>query len=72
MPEFTHQKQRKEGRDATHRASNLDTHLTHGCILLFRHFWRVQSECAEVASFQSRAIAAFSASALRTRMGGQL
>ena len=61
----------RRGRDTTYRASNLDTHLTHGCIQLFCHFSRVQSECAEVASFQSRAIAAFSASALRTRMGEQ-
>lgn len=27
-----------QGRDATHRTRNLDTHLTHGCIQLFRHF----------------------------------
>lgn len=28
-----------EGCDATHRASNLDTHLTHVCIQLFCHFF---------------------------------
>ena len=37
---------RSQGRDATHRTRNLDTHLTHGCIQLFRHFSRVRSECA--------------------------
>jgi len=37
---------RLQGRDATHRTRNLDTHLTHGCIQLFRHFSRVRSECA--------------------------
>lgn len=31
---------RSRGRDATHRTRNLDTHLTHGCIQLFRHFSR--------------------------------
>ena len=61
----------KRGRDATHRASNLDTHLTHGCIQLFRHFLRVRSECAVDESFQNPAIPAFFASALRTRNGGQ-
>ena len=29
---------RLQGRDASHRTRNLDTHLTHGCIQLFRHF----------------------------------
>lgn len=29
---------RSRGRDASHRTRNLDTHLTHGCIQLFRHF----------------------------------
>ena len=33
---------RSQGRDATHRTRNLDTHLTHGCIQLFRHFSRVR------------------------------
>ena len=37
---------RLRGRDATHRTRNLDTHLTHGCIQLFRHFSRVRSGCA--------------------------
>lgn len=29
-----------QGRDATHRTRNLDTHLAHGCIQLFCHFPR--------------------------------
>ena len=29
---------RLQGRDAPHRTRNLNTHLTHGCIELFRHF----------------------------------
>jgi len=29
-----------QGRDASHRTRNLDTHLTHGCIQHFRHFSR--------------------------------
>ena len=33
---------RLRGRDASHRTRNLDTHLTHGCIQLFRHFSRVR------------------------------
>lgn len=33
-----------QGRDASHRTRNLDTHLTHGCIQHFRHFSRVRSE----------------------------
>ena len=37
---------RSLGHDASHRTRNLDTHLTHGCIQLFRHFPRVRSECA--------------------------
>ena len=32
------QRKQKEGRDTTYRTSNLDTHLTHGCIQLFHHF----------------------------------
>ena len=62
----------KRGRDTTYRTSNLDTHLTHGCIQLFRHFSRVRSECAVEEGFQNPAIPAFFASALRTRMGGAL
>lgn len=36
---------KSQGHDASHRTRNLDTHLTHGCIQLFRHFSRVRSEC---------------------------
>ena len=45
---------RKSGCDASHRASNLDTHLTHGCIQLFRHVSRVRRGCAELADYGIR------------------
>ena len=38
----------KRGRDTSYRASNLDIHLTHGCIALFRHLWSAplaRSDC---------------------------
>lgn len=42
---------RLQGCDAEHRASNSDTHLTHGCIQLFRHFSRVRKGCAGSGEF---------------------
>ena len=60
----------KRGRDTTYRASNFDTHLTHGCIPLFRHFRRVRSECAARALLKNRARPAFFGSAWRTLAGG--
>ena len=57
---------RLRGRDATHRTRNLDTHLTHGCIQLFRHFSRVRSECAPPWFRQNFAIPPKSESAIRT------
>jgi hypothetical protein len=39
-------KERLQGRDATHRTRNLDTHLTHGCIQHFRHFLSGGSDSA--------------------------
>ena len=60
----------KRGRDTTYRASNLDTHLTHGYIPLFRQFWRVRFDCALKARLEMRAIPAFFASAWRTLAGG--
>lgn len=54
------------GRDATHRTRNLDTHLTHGCIQLFRHFSRVRSECAPPLLRRSDAIPPKSEGAIRT------
>lgn len=46
---------RLRGRDATHRTRNLDTHLTHGCMQLFRHFWRQRSGTALRSSHKSGA-----------------
>ena len=57
---------RSQGRDAAHRTRNLDTHLTHGCIQLFRHFSRVRQECAERGDCQSLAIQPFVEGAPRT------
>lgn len=58
---------RSQGRDATHRTRNLDTHLTHGCIQLFRHFSRVRSECAPSFLRRSDAFPPKSEGAIRTR-----
>ena len=60
---------RSQGRDATHRTRNLDTHLTHGCIQLFRHFSRVRSECAPPLLRRSDAIPPKSEGAIRTLRG---
>ena len=60
----------KRGRDTTYRASNFDTHLTHGCIPLFRHFWRVRSECAVKERLEIPALQRFFGSAWRTLAGG--
>ena len=57
---------RLRGRDATHRTRNLDTHLTHGCIQLFRHFSRVRSECASPLLRRSDAFPPKSEGAIRT------
>lgn len=43
IAEPTHFPARLQGRDASHRTRNLDTHLTHGCIQHFRHFSRQRS-----------------------------
>ena len=70
MPEFTHQKQRKDGRDATHRASNLDTHLTHRCIPLFRHFRSKRFAFALRKLVEIAGIPTVFAQANRIRIGG--
>jgi hypothetical protein len=58
--------ERSQGRDATHRTRNLDTHLTHGCIQLFRQFSRVRSECALPLPRRSNAIPPKFEGAIRT------
>ena len=70
MPGSPEKSSQKRGRDTTYRASNLDTHLTHGCIQLFRHFWRVRSECAVKERLENPALRALSGSAWRTLAGG--
>lgn len=57
---------RSQGCDATHRASNSDTHLTHGCMPVFRRFSRLRGECAAPAYGSYGAIPGFSESAART------
>lgn len=57
------------GRDATHRTRNLDTHLTHGCIQLFRHFSRVRLDYTECNLRQSREFPRVFESAPRTLAG---
>jgi len=55
-----------QGRDASHRTRNLDTHLTHGCIQHFRHFSRVRSECRAHVASPNRQFAPNPESTLRT------
>lgn len=57
---------RSRGRDASHRTRNLDTHLTHGCIQLFRYFSRVRSECAPPSLRRSDAFPTKFEGAIRT------
>ena len=66
MPDPVAQVARLQGCDATHRADNSDTHLTHGCIAQFRHFLRVREECANIAAPTKHAIVPFFESAPRT------
>ena len=63
---------RSQGRDATHRTRNLDTHLTHGCIQLFRHFSRQRRGSATSGSAQIGANQPNLEAAPRQRGGGQL
>lgn len=60
---------RLQGRDATHRTRNLDTHLTHGWIQLFRHFSRVRLDYRECSLRQGRDFLRVMESAPRTLVG---
>ena len=60
---------RSQGRDATHRTRNLDTHLTHGCIQLFRHFSRVRLDYRDCSLRQDRGFPQIFESATRTLAG---
>lgn len=66
MLDWGRQTARSRGCDATHRASNSDTHLTHGCMPVFRRFSRLRGECAAQSRFQHGAIRGFFGSAART------
>lgn len=69
MPDPVALMARSQGCDATHRAGNLDTHLTHGCIQLFRHFLRRRSDGAYFGSFGKRGFPPSDETADRCRMG---
>jgi hypothetical protein len=69
MSETTAFEARSQGRDATHRTRNLDTHLTHGCIRLFRHFSRVRLDYTECGLRQGRRFPRIFESAPRTLAG---
>ena len=60
----------RRGRDTTYRASNLDTHLTHGCIPLFRHFWSKRFAFASRLCVRNNGIPALCAQANRIRVSG--
>ena len=60
---------RVQGCDASHRARILDTHLTHGCIQLFRRFPRVRFDYRECSLRQSRRFPRVFESATRTLAG---
>ena len=51
------------GCDATHRANNLDTHLTHGCIQLFCGFDEMLIASHQMQARRNGAIQPFSAMA---------
>ncbi len=69
MSETTAFEDRSQGRDATHRTRNLDTHLTHGCIQFFRHFSRVRFDYRECSLRQTRGFPGIFESAPRTLAG---
>jgi hypothetical protein len=59
-------------RDTSYRSSNLDTHLTHGCMPDFREFLRVRSGYAGKIAFRNPLKPQFFESARRTLMGAAL
>jgi hypothetical protein len=61
----------ESGCDTPYRARRNDTHLTHGCILLFRRFLRVRSECACRAQPSTLAIPGLLEGAIRTLAGAR-
>ncbi|AOF98711.1 hypothetical protein BSY18_4006 (plasmid) [Blastomonas sp. RAC04] len=62
---------RLQGRDASHRTRNLDTHLTHMCMQLFRHFSRQRSGSALSGYPKNGAFLTISEAADRQRVGGK-
>lgn len=58
---------RLPGRDASHRAHILDTHLTHGCIQLFRRFSSGGFDGASTLALENAAIPPILETAYRRR-----
>lgn len=69
IAEPTHFPAKLQGRDASHRTRNLDTHLTHGCIQHFRHFSRQRSGGALSGGPESGSFPAVAEAADRQRGG---
>lgn len=66
------QRKQKKGHDTTYRTSNLDTHLTHGCIQLFRHFRSKRFAIALRRSARIAGIPTLFKQAKRIHVGGAL
>lgn len=62
---------RLQGRDASHRTRNLDTHLTHMCMQLFRHFSRQRSGSAPSGYPENGPFLPISEAADRQRVEGK-
>lgn len=63
---------KKDARDTSYRSSNLDTHLTHGCMPVFYQILRVRSGYAAKTGFINPLKLPFFESARRTLMGAAL
>ena len=63
---------KNNARDTSYRSSNLDTHLTHGCMLVFCQFLRVRSGYAAKTALINPLKLPFFESARRTLMGAAL
>jgi hypothetical protein len=61
----------ERGCDTPYRARRNDTHLTHGCIPLFRRSLRVRSGCACHVQFVALAIQPLFEGAIRTLAGAR-
>jgi hypothetical protein len=62
---------RQRGRDASHRAGNLETHLTHMCMQRFQGLWRQRSDSAFAGSPNNADFTIVVETADRCRGGGR-